>query len=354
MLLRVLVAAVRPEEVQLRFVLGERPAGRVARTVDVYPGVRLAQDAEGRLLGVLLADAPSLLGAALDAATVPGELVGVKEAAAITGRARSNFLRDLAARPDFPRPVAELASGRVWLLADILAYLERSRQHPPWGVDRRPAGTGRRPLPPAPAGGSPYPLRGGSRLPARVAEAGAADGYAPDAGRADRVPERRSPSAEGGRPVKLAEALQRRGQLHEHLRGLRARLARNARAPEGGRPAEEPAALLAQIEAVLAQLEALEVWIAKTSVLSTLPDGMSFSEAAARRDTLLVKREILLEAADAAEAAAGQARPEAAGERLVPAVDADALREEAEALLREHDELEARFRAGTWEADLLD
>jgi hypothetical protein len=50
------------------------------------------------------------------------ELVGVKEAAAIVGVRPPNLLRDHAGHREFPKPVAELASGRIWSRADIENY----------------------------------------------------------------------------------------------------------------------------------------------------------------------------------------------------------------------------------------
>jgi uncharacterized protein len=50
------------------------------------------------------------------------DLVGVKEAADLFGVKRSNFVRDIAARADFPTPVADLASTRVWRRRDLLEF----------------------------------------------------------------------------------------------------------------------------------------------------------------------------------------------------------------------------------------
>ena len=55
-----------------------------------------------------------------------GDLVGTKEAAAIFGVRPSNFVRDWAARPDFPRPVATLARGRLWSLGDLERFRARA------------------------------------------------------------------------------------------------------------------------------------------------------------------------------------------------------------------------------------
>ena len=54
------------------------------------------------------------------------DLVGTKEAAEIFGVRPSNFVRDWAARPDFPAPVATLARGRLWVREDLLAYRART------------------------------------------------------------------------------------------------------------------------------------------------------------------------------------------------------------------------------------
>lgn len=54
------------------------------------------------------------------------QLCGVREAAELFGVRRSNFLRDIASQPDFPAPIASLASSRIWRRADLMAY--RARQ----------------------------------------------------------------------------------------------------------------------------------------------------------------------------------------------------------------------------------
>jgi len=59
----------------------------------------------------------------LDPNALLGEpLAGVREAADLFGVQRSNFVRDLSTRPDFPAPVAELASTRVWRRSDLIRY----------------------------------------------------------------------------------------------------------------------------------------------------------------------------------------------------------------------------------------
>ncbi len=61
-------------------------------------------------------------------------LVGTAEAAAIVGVRPPNFVRDWAARPDFPSPAGALSSGRVWRAADVAAYRDRRRRPAPEGA----------------------------------------------------------------------------------------------------------------------------------------------------------------------------------------------------------------------------
>lgn len=63
------------------------------------------------------------------------QLMGTKEAARSVGLQRSNFVRDWASRADFPAPVAELSSGRVWLAGDVARYAANRRASTP-GVGR--------------------------------------------------------------------------------------------------------------------------------------------------------------------------------------------------------------------------
>lgn len=137
--------------------------------------------------------------------------------------------------------------------------------------------------------------------------------------------------------MKLAEALERRRQLTEALAHLRARLRPAPRSGTGALSGEEARALLAQADAVLAEIEALTVWIEKTLLATSLPDGMTLVEALAHADTLRLRGSLLREAAAA-----------------LPAGEAAALRERdgenAERLRR----LEERLQAAGAAAELLD
>ncbi len=109
----------------LRPELRNRP-GSVARSTRVSEDIVIDLDANGQLIGIELLSASSRLD--LDSISEgPAELiVGVKEAAEMLGVERSNFIRDFANKPQFPAPVAELASGRFWLRSDVESYTQKN------------------------------------------------------------------------------------------------------------------------------------------------------------------------------------------------------------------------------------
>jgi uncharacterized protein YuzE len=112
-------------------------AGAVARTTRVDENIALDFDNAGRLLGLDIMNASKVLGTSQNVGI--DYLVGVKEAAEMAGVRRSNFVRDFASLDDFPQPVGELASGRIWLRSEVSAYLEAKRG--PSSAVRRPKRT---------------------------------------------------------------------------------------------------------------------------------------------------------------------------------------------------------------------
>jgi uncharacterized protein len=81
-------------------------------------------DSRGRLSAIVIHEASEHLAPDL---LVDEALLGTSEAAAFFDVKPSNFVRDLASRDDFPPPVANLASTRVWRRGDLRAYRQRRR-----------------------------------------------------------------------------------------------------------------------------------------------------------------------------------------------------------------------------------
>ena len=108
---------------QLYVALSSRAleAGVVARTVRVTEDVAVDFDKQGRVVGLDIANASKALGESIEDIRMDA-LVGVKEAAGMVGVQKSNFVRDYANKPGFPRPIVELATGRIWLRSQVEAY----------------------------------------------------------------------------------------------------------------------------------------------------------------------------------------------------------------------------------------
>lgn len=106
---------------------GHAGEGIVARTVEVESGVSLDFDRDGRLVGVEITGSTEVVGTPAGELDFSGELVGVKEAAELARKDKGNFLRDLASREDFPKPVVSLSSGRYWLSAELQRYLRKEK-----------------------------------------------------------------------------------------------------------------------------------------------------------------------------------------------------------------------------------
>jgi predicted DNA-binding transcriptional regulator AlpA len=67
------------------------------------------------------------------------QLAGVAEVAQLLGVSRQQVHR-LAAREDFPTPVAVLASGRIWLLRDVERWGREHAGRRPGRPETRPPG----------------------------------------------------------------------------------------------------------------------------------------------------------------------------------------------------------------------
>jgi uncharacterized protein YuzE len=102
--------------------------GAVAQSFRVAEDIVLDLDESGRLIGIELLNASSRLDMDDLETGTRDIIVGVAEAAAMLGVERSNFVRDHANKPDFPAPIAELASGRFWLRSAVERHMEKGKK----------------------------------------------------------------------------------------------------------------------------------------------------------------------------------------------------------------------------------
>ena len=150
--------------------------------------------------------------------------------------------------------------------------------------------------------------------------------------------------------MKLAEALILRADTQKRIEQLKQRLLRNAKVQEGDKPAENPQALLAELEQATTDLTGLVQRINRTNSATEVEAGQSLSDALAVRDTLALKHGIYKNLA--AEGTVTQSRYSASEVKFSSTVDVAAIQREANDLAQQHRELDTKIQAINWQVEL--
>lgn len=149
--------------------------------------------------------------------------------------------------------------------------------------------------------------------------------------------------------MKLAEALILRADLQKRLLQLRERLELNAHVQEGEQPAEDPAALLKELDALLAEQEDLIRRINLTNA-RTEAGGELLTALLARRDCLTEKISMLRDFLNTASNITGRtSRMEIKIHSTVPVAE---LRKQVDSLSKQLRELDIRIQSANWTAEL--
>lgn len=150
--------------------------------------------------------------------------------------------------------------------------------------------------------------------------------------------------------MKLAEALSLRSDLQKRAAQLQTRLNNNAKVQEGEAPAEDPQALLAELDTVMEQLEELVTRINLTNS-APLAEGGSITALLSRRDHLCRKIEILRGFLDCASSLVSRSTR---GEiKVHSTVQVPRLQKQVDALSRQLRELDTRIQGLNWTTGLL-
>ena len=148
--------------------------------------------------------------------------------------------------------------------------------------------------------------------------------------------------------MKLANALAQRADLQRRMAQLGSRLMNNAKVQEG--PAEDPKALLAEMENVSAELEELICRINLTNTAARSDTGESLTALLARRDCLKMKlglyREFLQTASDVVPRGL---RTEI---RIVSTVKVSQMQKQVDDMSRDLRLLEETIQGLTWTTEL--
>src|SRR6185369_6125087 len=154
--------------------------------------------------------------------------------------------------------------------------------------------------------------------------------------------------------VKLAEALALRADASRRVEQLRGRITSSARYQEGEDPAEDAVAQLAEAGEVLGELESLIRRINRTNA-ATMVDGVTLTDALARRDVLRLRHSVISSAAAAAGGDGQRTFRQMRSElKMIPALRVADLRSEADDLARQIREVDVLIQRTNWEIDLLD
>ena len=151
--------------------------------------------------------------------------------------------------------------------------------------------------------------------------------------------------------MKLAEALILRKDLQTRLMALEERLMNAAQVQEGDQPAEEPQALLLELDRMTQELQSLITRINLTNSNSML-DGKTVTGLLAQRDMLGCKAGILRDLANTA----GQLVRRVRGSeiKIISTVNVADIRKQADEAAKALRELDTRLQGFNWTTDLME
>lgn len=152
--------------------------------------------------------------------------------------------------------------------------------------------------------------------------------------------------------MKLAEALILRSDIQSKIQELRFRLRNVIKIQEGEEAAENPSDLFRELNAVLEQFEILVQKINKTNSVTEYEQGMTITDALARREKLQLKRSVLSDVMDTASIRFDRSsRTEI---KFITTVDISALQKQIDELAKEHRKLDTRIQELNWTTELIE
>ncbi len=152
--------------------------------------------------------------------------------------------------------------------------------------------------------------------------------------------------------MKLAEALILRADSQKRFQQLKARIVGNAKVQEGDAPAEDPARLIREMEALSEELLRLVQRINGTNSQTQLENGQTLSDALAKRDALMLKRGVYSDLAVAASVT--QARTSRSEVKFQSTVNVAEIQETINALSKEYRELDSQIQQFNWNTELIE
>jgi hypothetical protein len=152
----------------------------------------------------------------------------------------------------------------------------------------------------------------------------------------------------------VGEALIRCAEMKKRFAQLPERFAASALVQEGDEPPERPEMLLAELDDLAQELEQLIARVNLTNAATRLPQGLTVTEALARRDVLALRATVLRAAIRAATERGLIGRYGRSEIRVIRVLNVAALQDQLEALTRTRRELETELQRHNWTTPLLD
>ena len=150
--------------------------------------------------------------------------------------------------------------------------------------------------------------------------------------------------------MKLAEALQERADLNISIEQLRSRLLNNVLVQENEKPAEDPQALLKELDSSVSRLEELMRRINHTNCV-TISEEKSITELIAERDALKVKIAVYKDFVSNASQTAKRARMTEI--KILSTVDVGKLQKKIDKMAKEFRVIDNRIQALNWSTELI-
>lgn len=151
--------------------------------------------------------------------------------------------------------------------------------------------------------------------------------------------------------MKLAEALMERADAQRRYAQIEDRVKRFAKVQEGETPAENPNALLTELDAIAAQIEKLVKRINKTNNATATAAARSLVDALAERDALAMQAKTYAELAKSA--AVTQDRYSKSEVRFVSAISVAATQKRADEFAKRYRELDTAIQSLNWTTELV-
>lgn len=149
--------------------------------------------------------------------------------------------------------------------------------------------------------------------------------------------------------MKLATALSERADIQRRLTQLQTRLNNNAKVQEGEEPAEDPNALLKELDALLVRLEWLMARINLTNS-ATVSGGRTMTELLARRDVQSKRLATMRSFLDNASAKVDRYSQKEI--KILSTVKVAQLQKQVDALSKELRELDEQIQSLNWTTEL--